>query len=176
MPQSALLSADASFFAQVKFSHGTHQQLQPALDAGAGTLVIAGGGGGIPVVRAADGRTLEGVEAVIDKDLCSALLATALQLDCLVIATDVDAVYLDWGQPGQRALRHTTPAELAGVVFAAGSMAPKVLAACQFVQASGKSARIGALDQIEALLRGEAGTEVHPGHAGPASWRQGRTQ
>ena len=130
-----------------------------------GTLVIAAGGGGIPVVRGPDGHTLQGVEAVIDKDLCSALLATELQLDCLVIATDVDAVYLDWGQPTARALRQTTPAQLAGQVFAAGSMAPKVLAACQFVQASGKSARIGPLEQIEALLRGEVGTEVRPDHA-----------
>ena len=125
-----------------------------------GTLVIAAGGGGIPVVRNADGRSLRGVEAVIDKDLCSALLATSLQLDCLVLATDVDAIYLDWGQPGQRALRQTTPQALAQHAFAAGSMAPKVQAACQFVQATGKRAFVGALGQIEALLRGEAGTEV----------------
>lgn len=125
-----------------------------------GTLVIAAGGGGIPVVRNAQG-TLQGVEAVIDKDLCSVLLAVGLELDCLVIATDVDAIYLDWGQPTQRALRSTSPQELAGHAFAAGSMAPKVLAACLFVQATGRSAFIGALSQMEAVLQGEAGTEVH---------------
>jgi carbamate kinase len=125
-----------------------------------GTLVIAAGGGGIPVVRGADGHSLQGIEAVIDKDLCSVLLATGLQMDCLVIATDVDAIYLDWGQPGQRALRKTTPQELLRHTFADGSMAPKVQAACQFVQATGRSVFIGALGQIEAVLRGEAGTEV----------------
>jgi carbamate kinase len=126
----------------------------------AGTLVIAAGGGGIPVVRGADGHSLQGIDAVIDKDLCSALLARALGLDGLLMATDVDAVYLDWGKPGQRALRKTTPQELAGHDFAKGSMGPKVSAAVQFVQATGKSAFIGALGQMEAMLRGEAGTEI----------------
>ena len=125
-----------------------------------GTLVIAAGGGGIPVVRGADGHSLTGVEAVIDKDLCSALLASGLQMDCMVIATDVDAIYLDCGQPGQRSLRKTTPQELLHHTFADGSMAPKVQAACKFVQSTGKSVLIGALGQIEAVLRGEAGTEV----------------
>lgn len=126
----------------------------------AGTLVIAAGGGGIPVVRGTDGHSLQGIDAVIDKDLCSVLLAVGLELDCLLLATDVDALYLDWGQPGQRALRKTTPQELAGHDFAKGSMEPKVRAAVQFVQATGKSAFIGALGQMEALLRGEAGTEI----------------
>ena len=94
----------------------------------AGTLVIAAGGGGIPVVRGADGHSLQGIDAVIDKDLCSVLLAQGLELDCLLMATDVDAVYLDWGQAGQHALRKTTPEELARHDFAKGSMAPKVRA------------------------------------------------
>ena len=126
------------------------------------TVVIAAGGGGIPVVRGADGHTLQGVEAVVDKDLCSALLAQQLQLDCLVLATDVDAVYLHWGQPGQRALHKTTPQELARHTFAQGSMGPKVQAACQFVQACKRSAFIGALQDIAALVQGQAGTEVVP--------------
>lgn len=125
-----------------------------------GVLVIAAGGGGIPVVPRPDGRGLQGVEAVIDKDLCSALLATELQADCLIIATDVDAVYLDWGLPAQRAVGHTTPQALGAHLFAAGSMAPKVEAACSFVRASGRRAAIGALGDIEALLAGHRGTQI----------------
>ncbi len=127
-----------------------------------GALVIAAGGGGIPVARGADGKTLQGVDAVIDKDLCSGLLARDLQADCLVIATDVAAVYLDWGKPGQRALGKVTPHMLAQQSFTAGSMGPKVEAACQFVLATGKRALIGSLDQIEEMLAGNAGTEVSP--------------
>jgi carbamate kinase len=127
-----------------------------------GALVIAAGGGGIPVVRGADGHSLQGVEAVIDKDLCSGVLAYELQADCLVIATDVAAVYLDWGTPQQRALSKVSPKTLAGMSFPAGSMGPKIDAACRFVQASGRRAVIGSLDQIEAMLAGEAGTQITP--------------
>ncbi len=126
-------------------------------------VVIAAGGGGIPVARGADGTGLHGVEAVIDKDLCSGLLARDLQADVLVIATDVDAVYVDWGQPGQRALRKVTPTQIRQHAFPAGSMGPKVEAACRFALASGRRAVIGSLDQIEAMLAGEAGTEVAVG-------------
>ena len=132
-----------------------------------GALVIAAGGGGIPVVRAhtgasagADGHRMQGVEAVIDKDLCAGLIAQALQADCMVIATDVAAVYLDWGQPNQRAIGRTTPATLAQHTFPAGSMGPKVQAASQFVTTTGKRAVIGSLDEIEALLAGTAGTQI----------------
>ena len=125
-----------------------------------GALVIAAGGGGIPVVRGADGHSLEGVEAVIDKDLCSGVLAHALQADCLVIATDVAAVYLDWGTPQQRALGKVSPKTLATLRFPPGSMGPKIDAACRFVQAGGQRAVIGSLDQIEAMLSGEAGTQI----------------
>lgn len=125
-----------------------------------GVLVIAAGGGGIPVARGADGRSLYGVDAVIDKDLCSGLLARELAADCLVIATDVTAVFLDWGQPDQRAIRKVTPQALARQIFPAGSMQPKVEAACAFVLATGKKACIGSLDQIEEMLAGRAGTEV----------------
>lgn len=140
-------------------------------------VVIAAGGGGIPVVRGAPtvvgsgsgaGATaaLQGVAAVIDKDLCSSLLACELQADVLVIATDVPAVYLDWGLPTQRALGRVTPAKLAGQAFAAGSMAPKVAAALAFVRATGRRAVIGSLDHIEALLAGQAGTQVVADAAG----------
>ena len=125
-----------------------------------GVLVIAAGGGGIPVVPRPESRGMQGVEAVIDKDLCSALIATELQVDCLVIATDVDAVCLDWGLATQRSIGHTTPDELEGQHFAAGSMGPKVEAACRFVRASGRRAAIGALGDIEALVAGHRGTQI----------------
>jgi len=123
-------------------------------------VVIAAGGGGIPVARGGDVSGLHGVDAVIDKDLCSGLLARSIKADCLVIVTDVDAVYLDWGQPGQRAVGKVTPQALARHAFPAGSMAPKVEAACAFVLATGKRAVIGSLNQIEALLAGSVGTQV----------------
>ena len=125
-----------------------------------GALVIAAGGGGIPVVRGADGHSLQGVEAVIDKDLCSGALAHELQADCLVIATDVAAVFVDWGKPQQRALGSVSPKALAGMTFPAGSMGPKIDAACRFVQTGGKRAVIGSLDQIEGMLAGNAGTQI----------------
>ena len=125
-----------------------------------GALVIAAGGGGIPVVRGTDGHSLQGVEAVIDKDLCSGVLAHELKADCLVIATDVEAVFSDWGTPQQRALGSVSLKTLAGMTFPAGSMGPKIDAACRFVEASGKRAVIGSLDQIEAMLAGSAGTQI----------------
>jgi len=97
---------------------------------------------------------------VIDKDLCSGLLARGIEADCLVIVTDVSAVFLDWGTPRQRAVGKVTPQALAQHAFAAGSMGPKVEAACAFVLATGQRAVIGALDQIEAMLAGSAGTQV----------------
>ncbi|MCW5663796.1 MAG: carbamate kinase [Piscinibacter sp.] len=127
-----------------------------------GALVIAAGGGGIPVAAIPPDGSLQGIEAVIDKDLCSSLLARQLQADCLVIATDVDAVYLDFGTPGQRALRQVDVDALSGMKFPAGSMGPKVEAARAFVAATGRRAVIGSLDHIEAMVQGRAGTEVVP--------------
>ena len=131
-----------------------------------GWIVICSGGGGIPTrytdEPAVPGRRLEGVEAVIDKDLASALLAADLGADMLVIATDVDAVYADWGTPDQRPIRRTTPAELAAGEYAEGSMGPKVRAACMFVEQTGGTAAIGSTAEIEAVLRGDAGTTVAP--------------
>jgi len=128
-----------------------------------GTIVICAGGGGIPTMyeRGAD-RKLAGVEAVIDKDLCSELLARELRADLLVMLTDADAVYLDWGQPSQRAIRRTSPGALAGIHFATGSMGPKVEAACRFAAATGKVAAIGALSDLNGIIAGEAGTTVGP--------------
>ena len=125
-----------------------------------GAVVIAAGGGGIPVAKGIEGRQLHGVDAVIDKDLCSGLLARGIEADCLVIVTDVKAVFLDWGTPAQRAVGKVTPEALASHAFAAGSMGPKVAAACEFVRATGKRAVVGSLDEIEAMLAGTAGTQV----------------
>ena len=129
-----------------------------------GSVVICAGGGGIPVMYtdepAPAGRQLVGVEAVIDKDLASALLAKALRADALAIVTDVEAVYADWGTPEQRAIRRATPEALAGTEFAAGSMGPKVHAACSFVEQTGGLAAIGSIEDTPALLRGEVGTIV----------------
>jgi carbamate kinase len=133
-------------------------------------VVICAGGGGIPVMYtdepATAGRQLVGVEAVIDKDLASALLAKDLHADALAIVTDVDAVYVDWGTPQQRAVRRATPSALAAVEFAAGSMGPKVRAACSFVEETGGTAVIGSIADTPALLRGEAGTTVAPDASG----------
>ncbi len=127
-------------------------------------VVICAGGGGIPVMYTDDavpaGKQLVGVEAVIDKDLASALLATDLKADALAIVTDVDAVYADWGTPERRAIRRATPEALMGTEFAAGSMGPKVRAACSFVEETGGLAAIGSIEDTPALLRGEAGTIV----------------
>jgi carbamate kinase len=124
------------------------------------TIVIAAGGGGIPVTIAADGKTRCGVEAVIDKDLCSALLAAEIEADLLLIATDVEAVYLDWHTPAERALRDISVAELRALSFAAGSMGPKVEAACAFASRSGRPAVIGSIEHISAMAQGTAGTRV----------------
>jgi carbamate kinase len=129
-----------------------------------GAVVICAGGGGIPVMYTDEavpaGRRLVGIEAVIDKDLASALLAADLKADALAIVTDVDGVYAGWGTPDQRKIERATPAELAGSEFAEGSMGPKVHAACQFVEQTGGKAVIGSITDPLAMLRGEAGTTV----------------
>ena len=107
--------------------------------------------------------TLVGVEAVIDKDLASELLAREVSADMLVMATDVDAVHTGWGTPEQKPLGTVTAAELRSHEFPAGSMGPKVAAACHFVETTGGRAAIGALIQIEQIVEGKAGTQVVPG-------------
>ncbi|GAA3958470.1 carbamate kinase [Allohahella marinimesophila] len=128
-----------------------------------GSIVICAGGGGIPTCRD-DNGFLRGVEAVIDKDRCSAVLAAELQCDCLIIATDVDAVYLDWGTDSSRPIRSVHPDDLDAAAFPAGSMGPKVEAACDFARKTGKTAVIGALKDIAAMLSGSAGTAVSLTH------------
>lgn len=126
-----------------------------------GCIVICAGGGGIPTMYGPN-RTLHGAECVVDKDRASALLARELEADLFVMATDADAVYLDWGLPTQRAIRRVSPEALAGYGFAAGSMGPKVEAAVEFAARTGKTAAIGALADIVRITRGEAGTLVTP--------------
>jgi carbamate kinase len=129
-----------------------------------GAVVICAGGGGIPVVVTKEGA-VRGVEAVIDKDLSAALLAHQLGADALLLLTDVDAVYLDWGTPSAKAIRETVPDQLRQHVFAPGSMKPKVEAACRFVESGGKLAAIGRLEDGDGLLEGLGGTIVRPAGA-----------
>ena len=125
----------------------------------AGVLLVCLGGGGIPVVIGDDDR-LRGVEAVIDKDLTAALLASQLEANALLMLTDVSNVEADWGTSHARPLTDATVDELRRMNFAAGSMAPKVEAACRFAEATGGIAGIGALPDAAALLRGERGTRI----------------
>lgn len=129
-----------------------------------GSVVICAGGGGIPTMY--ENGKLRGVEAVIDKDLCSALLAEQLCSDLLVIATDVDAAYIDWNKPTQKAIAEAHPDELERLGFAAGSMGPKVQAACEFARNTGQTAVIGSLANIEAIVRGQSGTRISTAEPG----------
>lgn len=126
-----------------------------------GFLVVCVGGGGVPVVAADGGHA--GIEAVIDKDLASSLLAVGLGAELLVLATDVDAVQLGWGTPEARAIAAATPAWLRTQHFPGGSMGPKVEASCRFVEATGRRAAIGRLEDIPALIAGTAGTQIAAG-------------
>jgi len=124
-------------------------------------VVICAGGGGVPTMYARDReRILIGVEAVIDKDFASELLAREVAADLFVMVTDVDGVYTGWGTPDQRKLERTTTEELRRLDFAAGSMGPKVEAACRFVERTGGRAAIGGLAEIGSIVEGAAGTQV----------------
>ena len=123
-----------------------------------GAVVVCAGGGGIPVTR--DGDRLRPVEAVIDKDLTAALLAAALGADRLLMLTDVPAVESGWGTPAAAPIAAATPAQLRRLRFAPGSIAPKVEAACRFVERTGGEASIGALGDLRAVAAGRAGTRV----------------
>ena len=122
-------------------------------------IVICAGGGGIPVACREDGH-LVGVEAVIDKDSASSLLARELAADVFIMLTDVDAVYKDWGQPNAAAMRRISVREVSQYAFATGSMAPKVAAACEFVEQSGGLAGVGRLQDAQAIITGKAGTVI----------------
>jgi len=125
-------------------------------------IVICCGGGGIPVVRKE--RKFSGVEAVIDKDLASSVLAREINADIFVVASDVEGAAVDWGKPGQRILRKVALPEIKGYVeaghFPAGSMGPKVDAVIEFVESTGNRGIICNLDDIQKAVEGDAGTEI----------------
>jgi carbamate kinase len=152
------------------------RQIKWLLDKGA--IVICAGGGGIPVMytdRAAPAtsgpdKELVGIEAVIDKDFASGLLASGIDAEYFVMATDADAVYEDWGEPGQRAIARAHPHVMLEMSdqFPAGSMRPKVVAACEFALSTGGNAAIGGLDDISEMLAGTAGTIITTSQEGIA--------
>jgi carbamate kinase len=125
----------------------------------AGVTVICTGGGGIPVARDVDGR-LAGVEAVVDKDLASSLLARGLKADHLLLLTDVPGVFIDWGTLPGRLVARAGPGMLDPARFPPGSMGPKLEAANEFVAATTKPASIGRLEDAELIFRGLAGTAI----------------
>ena len=125
----------------------------------AGAIVVCAGGGGVPVTQDADG-TNRGVEAVVDKDLTGALLARSVHAEALLLLTDVESVQENFGTAQARPIQHATPAQLRARPFPAGSMGPKVDAACRFVEATGGMAAIGRLDDAQALLDRKAGTII----------------
>ena len=127
----------------------------------AGTLLICAGGGGIPVYRDDYGRTV-GSEAVIDKDMTAELLARTVRADTLILLTDVDGLYADWGTPEARRLKQLSVSELDELDLASGSMGPKARAARDFVVRTGNYAAIGALREAAAVLKGKAGTRIVP--------------
>ena len=127
----------------------------------AGHVVVSGGGGGIPVTLD-DRGNMEGIEAVVDKDAATSVLAESIDADIFVMATDADAVFVDWGTPSARALSEVTTTELRSYDFVAGSMGPKVDAAVRFVEHTGRRAVIGRLSDLERLLAGTAGTTIVP--------------
>ncbi len=126
-----------------------------------GMFVIASGGGGIPVI-ASESEGYLGVEAVVDKDLSAQLLAQQIGADFLLILTDTDAVYENWGTPEQSKIGNITADEIRKHDFPAGSMGPKIDAACSFVEQTGKRAAIGSLTQAEDIVKGTAGTQIMP--------------
>ena len=124
-----------------------------------GSIVICAGGGGIPTYYD-EQHNLHGAEAVIDKDLCSALLAENLEADLFIIATDVSATFVDWGKETQKAIASAHPDAIEAIGFAAGSMGPKVQAAINFARHSGHDAVIGSLSDIVDIVKGKAGTRI----------------
>ena len=125
-----------------------------------GSVVVCTGGGGIPTMYLEGTRHLVGVEAVIDKDRSSAVLARDVGADSMVIVTDAAGVFVDWGTPEQRQIDTAHPDAIAPLSFPAGSMGPKVEAACAFARQSGGVAAIGALEDLPAILAGTAGTRI----------------
>lgn len=140
-----------------------------------GAIVLCAGGGGVPVIRNERGL-LEGVEAVVDKDLTSVVLAEALEVDALLLLTDVPYVQRAYGTPQAEPIRRATPAALRREHFPAGSMGPKIDAVCRFVEVTGDMAAIGRLEDAAGILEGDTGTIVTPAgdYGGPSDLRPRR--
>jgi len=163
--RSWVIRADGPGWRRVVASPHPHELVELAVIErliSGGTGVVCCGGGGIPVVRDDDG-TLHGVEAVIDKDRTAALLAERLAADLLLVLTDVAAVQVRFGTPTARPLGHVSVETLRAQSFPDGSMGPKVEAVCAFVEATGRRAAIGRLEDAERIVEGTAGTVVEPG-------------
>jgi carbamate kinase len=124
-----------------------------------GVVVICAGGGGIPTAYD-DDKKLFGIEAVIDKDLASGLLSNELDADMFVMLTDVASVYVDFGTEDQKAIKAAHPDVLEKMDFAAGSMGPKVLGACQFARETGNKSAVGQLSDLTKIITGDAGTTI----------------
>jgi carbamate kinase len=133
-----------------------------------GAVVICAGGGGVPVRRTPDGR-LQGVEAVVDKDSTTALLAQSIEADALLLLTDVPAVQLGYGTPSARSIERISVHEVEQLQFPSGSMGPKVAAACRFVRGTRNLAAIGRLQDAAELLAGTAGTTITDSISHPES-------
>jgi len=140
-----------------------------------GAIVVCAGGGGVPVIRDEAGK-LQGVEAVVDKDLATEVLAESLEADALLLLTDVPNVVRGYGTPDATPITRATPAALRREQFATGSMGPKVEAVCRFAEVTGDLGAIGALEDAPLILEGKAGTIVTPGgdYGGPDDLRPGR--
>ncbi|MGB7979909.1 MAG: carbamate kinase [Candidatus Nanopelagicales bacterium] len=166
-----VMKADGARFRRVVGSPQPQRVLETRLirsmiDTGA--VVVCAGGGGIPVIRNEKGHRV-GVEAVVDKDRTAAVLAEHLEADFLMILTDVPAVMADFGTENQREINRATPSSMRDGGFPAGSMGPKVEAACRFVELTGDTAAIGRLEDAVAIVAGQAGTVITPGgdYGGP---------
>ncbi len=166
-----VVKADGPYFRRVVGSPKPQRVIETRLVRSlinAGAVVVCSGGGGVPVIRNEKGK-LQGVEAVIDKDLTAAVLAEHLEADFLMILTDVPAVLLNYGQPDEEAILRATPGKMRALGLPAGSMGPKVEACCRFVELTGDTAAIGRLEDAMDIIAGNAGTIVTPGgnYGGP---------
>lgn len=160
-----VVKADGEHFRRVVGSPAPQRVIETRLIrnlVNSGAVVICAGGGGVPVIRNEKGQ-LQGAEAVIDKDLTAAVLAEDLEADALIILTDVDGVYEGYGTAQARMVKRATPMRLREMGLPAGSMGPKVEAACRFVELTGDMAAIGRLEDALDIIAGHSGTIVTPG-------------
>ena len=170
-----VVKADGEHFRRVVGSPAPQRVIETRLIrnlVNSGAVVICAGGGGVPVIRNEKGQ-LQGAEAVIDKDLTAAVLAEDLEADALIILTDVDGVSEGYGTAQARMVKRATPMRLREMGLPAGSMGPKVEAACRFVELTGDMAAIGRLEDALDIIAGHSGTIVTPGgnYGGPGDLR-----